>query len=249
MGAPVLVGAGIGAVTSLAMGKDPLMGAAMGGLTGGAFGGSEGFASGFTEGGLFDVGSGALSSGVAETAAPSLGGLELSGAAMPTGAISGGVSGVAGGAAPNYMQSYKPMEAGIDYPSMLSKEASPVINNTGSIGPNMAYRNPELGSQFADNTESLLTSTRPYQQGGLSASTTEAPSTGLLSSAYDVIADMSPFEQAQLGMTAIEATTPQEQAQQMMQGGGGQITPAKEVTVGTPLAINVPSTTFKRRFA
>ena len=53
MGAPVLVGAGIGAVTSLAMGKDPLMGAAMGGLTGGTFGGSGALGSGFTEGGLF----------------------------------------------------------------------------------------------------------------------------------------------------------------------------------------------------
>ena len=57
---------------------------------------------------------------------------------------------------------------------------------------------------------------------------------------------MSPLEQTQLGMTALEATTPQEQAQQMMQGGGGQIKPAKEVTVGTPLAINVPPSTFKR---
>lgn len=43
MGAPVLVGAGIGAATSLAMGRDPLMGAALGGLSGGAFGGAEGF--------------------------------------------------------------------------------------------------------------------------------------------------------------------------------------------------------------
>lgn len=53
MGAPVLMGMGMGAVTSLAMGKDPLMGAALGGVTGGAFGGSEGLFSGFNEGGLF----------------------------------------------------------------------------------------------------------------------------------------------------------------------------------------------------
>jgi hypothetical protein len=244
MGAPVLVGAGIGAVTSLAMGKDPLMGAAMGGLTGGAFGGAEGFGSGFTQGGLFDVGSGALSSGVAETAAPTLGGLELSGAAMPTGAISGGASGVAGGAAPNYMQSYKPMEAGIDFPTSLGATPDSVITQGGQIvGPNMGIVN-----QADIPTESLLTSTRPYQQGGLSVKTGEAPDTGLLSSAYDAIANMSPLEQTQLGVTAIDAMTPQEQAQQMMQGGG-QVTPAKEVTVGTPLAINVPSSTFKRRFA
>tara|TARA_R110000822_G_scaffold52302_4_gene135573 strand:+ start:724 stop:1521 length:798 start_codon:yes stop_codon:yes gene_type:complete len=56
MGAPVLVGAGIGAATSLAMGKDPLMGAAMGGLSGGAFGGAGSFGSGFGESGLFSLG-------------------------------------------------------------------------------------------------------------------------------------------------------------------------------------------------
>jgi len=53
MGAPVLVGMGMGALTSLAMGKDPLMGAAVGGASGGMFGGAEGFGSGFG----FDLGS------------------------------------------------------------------------------------------------------------------------------------------------------------------------------------------------
>ena len=253
MGAPVLVGAGIGAISSLAMGKDPLMGAAMGGLSGGAFGGAEGFGSGFTEGGLFSLGSqagGGVATGLAN--APTMGGLELAGAASGTAASAG--TAAASGAAPNFMQSYKPMEAGLDYPTMLSKDAmqatNPVINTSGSMGANLNYRNPDIAPRFMDTSasESLLTSTRPYQQGGLSASTTEAPSTGLLSSAYNAIADMSPLEQTQLGMTAIDAATPQEQAQQMMQGGG-QIKPAKEVTVGTPLAINVPSTTFKRRFA
>lgn len=56
MGAPVLIGAGIGAATSLATGRDPLMGAALGGISGGAFGGSEGLLSGFNEGGLFTDG-------------------------------------------------------------------------------------------------------------------------------------------------------------------------------------------------
>ena len=60
MGAPVLMGAGIGAITALATGNNVFKGAALGGLGGGAFGGSTGFGSGFTEGGLFDLGSGAL---------------------------------------------------------------------------------------------------------------------------------------------------------------------------------------------
>ena len=52
MGMPVLIGAGIGALSSAAMGKSPLTGALLGGATGGAFGGAEGFGSGFTQGGL-----------------------------------------------------------------------------------------------------------------------------------------------------------------------------------------------------
>ena len=55
MGPPLLIGAGLGAATSLAMGKNPFMGALLGGATGGAFGGAEGFGSGFAgnAGGLF----------------------------------------------------------------------------------------------------------------------------------------------------------------------------------------------------
>jgi len=70
MGAPVLIGAGIGAVTSLATGRDPLTGAVLGGVTGGTFGGDGGLFSGFNQGGLFGsaipdaVGSQALTDGV-----------------------------------------------------------------------------------------------------------------------------------------------------------------------------------------
>ena len=53
MGAPVMVGMGVGALTALATGKDPLMGAAVGGASGGMFGGADGFGSGFG----FDLGS------------------------------------------------------------------------------------------------------------------------------------------------------------------------------------------------
>ena len=57
MGAPVMVGMGVGAITALATGKDPLMGAAVGGASGGMFGGAEGFGSGFGFDSMgFDVG-------------------------------------------------------------------------------------------------------------------------------------------------------------------------------------------------
>ena len=221
MGAPVLVGAGIGAVTSLAMGKDPLMGAAMGGLSGGAFGGAEGFGSGFTEGGLFSLGSqagGGVATGLAN--APTMGGLELAGAASGTAASAP----VAGATASPYAFGGNAIEATREatVPSLLTGEAG------GAIQPNIL-------DTFTDKIT---------PSGGYVADADK----GLLDKAYDSVASMSPLEQAQLGMIALESTTPQEQAQQMMQGGG-QIKPSKEVTVGTPLAINVPSTTFKRRFA
>lgn len=220
MGAPVLVGAGIGAISSLAMGKDPLMGAAMGGLTGGAFGGSTGFGSGFTEGGLFDVGSGVLSSGASDVAKTATG---------------------------DFMTSTMPYRAGMDYPtSLISNPMSasgPTISQAGEIvGPNMNF----VGMSDVP-TESLLTSTRPYQQGGLSVKAGEAPKTGFLNNAYESVANMSPMEQAQLGQMGIDAFTPEEQ--QMIQQQTGQIKPAKEVTAGTPLAINMPTRTFKPRFA
>jgi hypothetical protein len=52
MGMPMIIGAGVGALSSAAMGKSPLTGALLGGVTGGAFGGAGGFGSGFSQGGL-----------------------------------------------------------------------------------------------------------------------------------------------------------------------------------------------------
>lgn len=78
-----IVPAAIGAVTSYAMGDDPLTGAVVGGATGGFLGGG-------LEGGLFDVGKGAVTNSMTT---PTLGGLTL------TGAGSGGAaSGLASGA-------------------------------------------------------------------------------------------------------------------------------------------------------
>jgi hypothetical protein len=66
MGPPVLIGAGLGAITSAAMGKSPFTGALLGGATGGMFGGAGGFGSGFSQGGglLSSVGSTATGAGV-----------------------------------------------------------------------------------------------------------------------------------------------------------------------------------------
>ena len=96
MGAPVLIGAGIGAATSLATGGNPLQGALLGGIGGGTFGGSGALGSGFTEGGLFSLGSGLTGAGTVATSTPTLGGLALEGAT--TGAVGGALAGGGAGA-------------------------------------------------------------------------------------------------------------------------------------------------------
>ena len=96
MGAPVLIGAGIGAATSLATGGNPLQGALLGGIGGGTFGGSGALGSGFTEGGLFSLGSGLTGAGTVATSTPTLGGLALEGA--KTGAVGGALAGGGAGA-------------------------------------------------------------------------------------------------------------------------------------------------------
>ena len=97
MGAPVLIGAGIGAATSLATGGNPLQGALLGGIGGGTFGGSGGLGSGFTEGGLFNLGSAIPSAGgTVATSTPTLGGLALEGAT--TGATGGALASSGAGA-------------------------------------------------------------------------------------------------------------------------------------------------------
>ena len=78
MGAPVLVGAGLGALMSSAQGGNPLQGALLGGIGGGLTGG-------FDLGSLSSLGS----AGVANTTTPTLGGLTASGA---TSAIPGSFS-------------------------------------------------------------------------------------------------------------------------------------------------------------
>lgn len=87
MGMPMLIGAGIGALGSAAMGKSPFTGALLGGVSGGAFGGGAGFGSGFTEGGLAP----SLGLGSAAPAASTAGGW-----VAPSFANAAGIQGVNG---------------------------------------------------------------------------------------------------------------------------------------------------------
>jgi hypothetical protein len=92
MGMPVLIGAGVGALSSAAMGKSPLTGALLGGATGGAFGGAEGFGSGFTQGGFLSSAAPA-----ATTSATSGAGVQLTQAPIKEGLATSLTPTVAGG--------------------------------------------------------------------------------------------------------------------------------------------------------
>ena len=85
MGMPMIIGAGVGALSSAAMGKSPFTGALLGGATGGAFGGAGGFGSGFTQGGLApSLGLGTAGSAVGSTA-PTMAASEFISPFTPTG--------------------------------------------------------------------------------------------------------------------------------------------------------------------
>jgi hypothetical protein len=120
MGAPVLIGAGIGAATSLAMGRSPLQGALLGGIGGGAFGGSGGFGSGFTEGGLFGSG------GLFESALPA--------------ATEGVKSGVQLGVDPSLAAEGSLLDLG----GSLSTDLSPVVSSPEGLGT--SYLDYSIGS-------------------------------------------------------------------------------------------------------
>jgi len=204
--AHVLIGAGIGAATSLATGGDPVKGALLGGVTGGAFGGAEG--------GLLE---GATSAVNATT--PQLGGQVLTGAT--TGAVGGATAGgVAGATASPYAFGNNALEvAGSTMnPALIGSSAGGQIPMTGfdrainTITPAGGYDGPSILDKISKNT------------------------------GFD---DMSTMDKVGLGLMSADAFTPQEQAQQMMQGGQQRINPGKplntEQTSTGMLDVNVPS--------
>ena len=232
MGAPVLVGAGIGAVTSLATGRDPLQGAILGGVTGGAFGGSTGFGSGFSEGGLFNLGSAvtpsavepAIGSAVTPEFTPSL----LTNSANP----------MAG-----------PMTAIVpdQYTGLTSMMSNPNIGAAQSFGLDSGASAVATGGGYTPYSQELLRPDfTPIANAQMSGGGYE-PSSSLLDTAYEGIAGMSPTDQIGLAQVGLDNVTPEERA--AVETQMAQIRPPKQPNVGEPLAINMPSRTFKPRFA
>ena len=168
MAAP-LVGAGIGAVTSMAMGRDPFQGALLGGVTGGVFGGSGGLGSGFKElGGMF--GSALPSTGATvATSTPTLGGLELAGAT--TGAVGGATTtaGTIGAGASDYVGRFVPKNL-VNSKGIPMDGATSAINAGASTADNMPLLMTTEGAKgtqpnLFDKTKDLLSPSGGYSEG------------------------------------------------------------------------------------
>lgn len=210
--AHVLIGAGIGAATSLATGGDPIKGALLGGVTGGAFGGAEG--------GLFGSATSAGTSG-ATTAANTIGGHVASGAS--TGVASGAASGATSGAVSGATSS----------PYMFGDNALEVASNTM---PLTATGTASVDPTMLDKGINMIT-----PAGGYNPEPTVLDKISK-NTGFD---DMSTVDKVNMGLLSAEAFTPQEQAQQMIQGGGGGVNPGRLSDVNNTgtgmLDVNVPS--------
>jgi len=239
MGAPVLVGAGIGAISSLATGRNPLQGALLGGVTGGAFGGSTGFGSGFTEGGLFNLGSSTLSS------IPEIATEGVAQSAMTSGAPSSLLSG--GGL--NIDMGLNPLNVGMGgtTATQAGYQAASPFGSVLDIPETAAASGLSTGGGYVPSPTELETAANINQFGGLTAT----PKTGLLedigTTAYEGLSDMNTMDQVQLAQMGIDSMTPEEQ--QMAEVQMARISPPKQPNVGEPLAINMPRRTFRTRFA
>ena len=229
MGAPVMAGMGVGALTALATGKDPFMGAAVGGASGGMFGGADGFGSGFG----FDLGSGALANtgatgltsagtslgqGGMNTAAgqgllgtaPTMATLGGSGLLTSVPETSGGYSDLLGG--DSMLQNY---DMGMDGVESQLNAFSP--ENIGSVaGANVGVDYPDFATPpsqsngYVLSPEEIETAANIKQYGGLEAPVVDEESI------LDGFKDFVPSDEF-MGQTAfsmgMNALTPQQQQQ------------------------------------
>lgn len=193
MGAPVLIGAGIGAVSSLAMGRDPLQGALLGGVTGGVFGGSGNLGSGFTEGGLFGsaIPDAAVSSGIGSEVA--------SNAITSTDDLMLGV----GDINPNLAMD---TGFGVQIPNESIMSTNQLMSGVGDIQPQLGL-NTGFGVDVA--------SASPMN--GLSPKFPEKSLLEKVQSIPNPFAGYNALEQAELAGMTSAALSPQEQAQSLLE--------------------------------
>lgn len=209
---PALVGAG----TSMVSGRNPLEGAAIGAATQGLLGGVD-------FGGALDTLKGGLPQGV-PSAAPSMGGLNLTGAGFPSAAqaatTGGGVVSAANAAT-------QPVAGSLESAGMV---ANPNIPGQYVPAGNIAadptlIANKDIPGQFID-VEAYNRLNQP----------------GLLDTFSSGLESMTPADYIGVAGLGLQASAMNQQPQMGMQQV--PLTPAKEPSLGRPLAVNV---TQKRR--
>lgn len=247
MAAPI-IGAGIGAVTSLAMGRDPLQGALLGGVTGGITGGMEG--------NLFNLGSSTATT--AGTSAGTAFGASQAPAALASGVGSGATAGTTSsllsGTGANVDMALSPSNIGMGgitgTPSGFTGDiASGTIATPEFINPALtsdpSKLTPIQTSSQQTFTDGVADQFRPRFDEPTRVAEQSTKTGGydkpLFTKAYEGLtnyAKQNPLVAAQLGLAAFGGINP---PQREIQVSGGQITKGTPPqTAGTPLRIRRP---------
>jgi len=246
MAAPI-IGAGIGAVTSLAMGRDPLQGALLGGVTGGITGGMEG--------NLFNLGSSTATT--AGTGAATSAGTAFGASQAPTALASGVGSGATAGTTSSLLGGDAALN---QYNIGMGGVTGAPSGFTGDIASSTIatpeFINPALTSDPSKLTPIQTSSQQTFTDGVAdqfrprfdepTRVAEQATKTGgyekpLFTKAYEGLtkyAKENPLVAAQLGLAAFGGINP---PQREVQVSGGQITKGTPPqTAGTPLRIRRP---------
>lgn len=201
---PTLIGAG----TSMISGRNPLEGALIGAATQGLLGGVD-------FGGALDTLKGKLPQGV-PSAAPSMGGLNLTGAGFPSAAQAATTGG-------GIVSAVEPVAGSLESAGMVNVGGT--YYPEGSIAASGLVENPEIPGQFID-----------------SAAYNRLNQPGLLDTLSSGLESMTPRDYIGVAGLGLQASAMNQQPQMGMQQV--PLTPAKEPSLGRPLAVNVAS---KRR--
>jgi hypothetical protein len=214
MGPPLLIGAGLGALTSAAMGKSPFTGALLGGATGGMFGGAGGLFGAAPSAGVSGLASVAPAAATAgEIAIPStslLEGVVAPSVGIPASSLSGGLTnlgmeGIGSGFVPNagVQLSSNALTNGLDYginagntlaggesiyqsPSFWDKIKS-APSNLGNQATNWVSNNPiSAGKMALDMATPTPTPPIQHQGGGIIRHNFEPSSTIAATPTYNL---------------------------------------------------------------
>lgn len=221
MGAPVLIGAGIGAVGSAITGRDPLKGAMLGGSLGAGYGGFSNLAKGgsFMEGAFPFMGE--------TTKAASLGNIaQGGGATMPAWTPEIGMANT------------------FNTGANIVGNAAPTVTGLGNIAPNMGLIN-KVGETSIMNAANLASEVPMYSpaimgaagQGGLTAAATATPLSQQLGYTWDELKDLATSQNVGNvigGMNVAKQymqrpTPPQAPAGGVSRGNPPQVTPINEL--------------------